>query len=473
MVFSSVFFIFIFFPLTLIVSYTLYILAAEKRRIHAINIFLLLMSLLFYAWGEPLYVLLMIASICFNYYIGLKIERAPSGAKAWLVVSVVVNISLLIVFKYLSMMIGLVNFINPFALAGFPQPHLALPIGISFYTFQAMSYTIDVYRKQTRAQRNLLDMGLYITFFPQLIAGPIVRYHDIALQLKERLINKENVYAGMQRFIIGLGKKVLIANTMAQAADQIFALGGNELSTPLAWVGIIAYSFQIYFDFSGYSDMAIGLGRIFGFHFLENFNYPYTATSVRDFWHRWHISLSTWFRDYLYIPLGGSRGGVIRTNFNQVLVFFLCGLWHGASWNFALWGLFHGFFLTIERLFLGKVLNRLPRAIGFCYTSLVVLCGWVLFRAESFSQSGSYFKALFGFTSISNDLIYKFVDDREMIVTVLIAVVGATPLLKKYFLKFDQKNYQWAVSLFLAIVFFLSIMYLSAGTYNPFIYFRF
>ncbi|MGB5708663.1 MAG: MBOAT family O-acyltransferase, partial [Arenicellales bacterium] len=351
MVFSSVLFLFLFLPVVLL----LYWVIPNKWR----NSFLLIVSLTFYAWGEGLFVGIMLLSIAMNYVFGLAIERGNARAgRLWVGIAVMANLALLGVFKYANFLVENINTLfssTGIQLITIDQIHL--PIGISFFTFQAMSYVIEVHRRVMPAQTNLLNLGLYIALFPQLIAGPIVRYHDIAAQLKTRFVNAGQVAYGIERFVIGLGKKVLIANPMGAVADEIFALPPDSITATVAWTAVACYSLQIYFDFSGYSDMAIGLGRMFGFKFLENFNYPYISQSIQEFWRRWHISLSNWFRDFLYLPLGGNRRGPGRTYFNLLIVFLLCGLWHGASWNFVVWGLLHGSFLVLERIgFLG-VLN--------------------------------------------------------------------------------------------------------------------
>ncbi|MCB1615707.1 MAG: MBOAT family protein [Pseudomonadales bacterium] len=412
MLFSSSTFIFLFLPACLLAYYGI---ACPLKRYSGIdfrNAFLLFASLVFYAWGEVFYVLLMIASITVHYVFGLLIcyfrSRQPL-ARSLLVFAVSTNLLSLCFFKYANFIADNLNLLLEFTdMPVITIGSVHLPLGISFFTFQAMSYVIDVYRNEAPVQKNPFNIALYIALFPQLIAGPIVRYHDVALQINDRESAYNLFFSGMRRFILGLAKKMLIANTLGEVADQIFALSGNELSTPVAWLGIICYALQIYFDFSAYSDMAIGLGRMFGFRFLENFNYPYISASVQEFWRRWHISLSSWFRDYLYIPLGGSRVAPWRIYFNLCLVFFLCGLWHGASWNFVIWGLIHGAFLVIERLGFDKILQRLWRPVRHCYTLLVVLVGWVFFRAETLDTSLHYTKTLMGLSSLPSEQIDAF-----------------------------------------------------------------
>ena len=372
MVFSSLLFIFVFLPLVLIAYY------AVPARVQ--NIVLLLFSILFYAWGEPVYVVLMLFSCVFNYVVGREMEQTPNRARAVLTFGIIVNVAMLGFFKYWGFLLGTINAI-PFI--NIPYHDLALPIGISFFTFQAISYLVDVYRQETPAQRNLIDFSLYIAMFPQLIAGPIVKYHDIAQQLRNKRVSADDFNYGIQRFVIGLGKKVLLANNLGAVYTGVCALGAGEQSVAAAWVGIFCYTLQIYFDFSGYSDMAIGLGRLFGFHFQENFNYPYISQSITDFWRRWHISLSSWFRDYIYIPLGGNRVKPSRHVLNILVVWMLTGFWHGAAWNFMLWGLYYGLLLLLEKYVLIRVLEKLPAPVRIIYSLFVVIIGWVLFSQPS------------------------------------------------------------------------------------------
>src|SRR5215469_14568338 len=377
MVFSSPIFLFLFLPITLGV----YFLLPWRAR----NLWLLGVSLVFYGWGEPKFVLVMLASIVINFLLALWIDHARKrgGGRLPLTAAVVANIGLLAIFKYTDFITGNLNallaqlHVSPLALTG-----IALPIGISFFTFHALSYVIDVYRGEAPAQRNPFTIGLYISLYSQLIAGPIIRYHDVAEQLDKRSVERADFAYGVERFVVGLGKKVLLANTLAVPADLIFSIPGEQLTLPVAWLGLACYTLQIYFDFSGYSDMAIGLGRMLGFRFKENFNYPYVSQSMTEFWRRWHISLSSWFRDYLYVPLGGNRISNARTYFNLCVVFLLCGLWHGAAWTFVAWGAAHGALLVIERLGLGRVLARAPRPVRHAYVLAAVMATWVLFRSN-------------------------------------------------------------------------------------------
>ena len=389
MLFSEPAFLFYFLPLLLAAYYVCW------RPLR--NALLLAASLLFYAWGEGRYVAVMLASIVYNYGYGLLIARFrhTRAAGTLLAVGVAGNLLMLVAFKYAGFLVENLDVaLNLFNLRPLTPPLVHMPIGISFFTFQAISYLVDVRRGTVAPQRNAVSYAMYKSLFPQLIAGPIVRYADVAHEVKQRSVDRAMFASGVERFIIGLGKKMILANPAALPADRIFDLPAAALTPGLAWLGAACYALQIYFDFSGYSDMAIGLGRMFGFHFLENFRYPYAARSVTDFWRRWHISLSSWFRDYVYIPLGGNRQGELRMYLNLMTVFFLCGLWHGASWNFVAWGLFHGAFLVIERMGLGKLLASLPAAFGHVYTLAVVLVGWVFFRAETLGQAIEFLRAM-------------------------------------------------------------------------------
>jgi alginate O-acetyltransferase complex protein AlgI len=482
MVFSSIIFLFLFLPATLLLN----LVAGPRLR----NTVLLVLSLVFYAWGEGIYVLMMLGSITLNYLFGLLIgwARTAEGRKALLALAVVLNLLPLFYFKYTVFVLE--NAARFLALLHVDHAlnldPIHLPIGISFFTFQALSYIVDVYRKTVTPQKNILDMGLFIALFPQLIAGPIVRYHDIARELKKRSVSVENFAAGAERFVHGLGKKVLLANPMGAMADQIFSLQIGELSSPAAWLGVICYSLQIYFDFSGYSDMAIGLGRMFGFHFLENFNYPYISRSIREFWRRWHISLSNWFRDYLYIPLGGNRKGPFRTGLNLVLVFFLCGFWHGASWNFILWGLCHGVFLVMERGRAGRWLSNRPALVQHLYTLLVVGNAWVFFRAETLEYALRYLGVMYGIDAAP--AMYPLVAinlDAEFYLTLALSLLIAVPVypaLEQHLQRIRDtaaagKGLAAAGPLarlgLLGLLLLFSSMNLATGAYNPFIYFRF
>ncbi len=477
MVFSSPIFLFFFLPLTLLLAYV-------SNRYKWRNIPLLIMSLLFYAFGEGEMVLIMFGSITMNYFIGKWV--GTSTGKTAITVGVVLNLLLLIVYKYASFIIDNVNAvlllggINPLQ-----QVHILLPIGISFYTFHCMSYLIDVYRRKNEAQKSFIDLALYVSLFPQLVAGPIIRYKDVAAQFQHRLLNSGQFYHGLERFIIGLGKKVIIANSLGYAADISFGLNPADLSTPLAWFSILCYSLQLYFDFSAYSDMAIGLGKMLGFHFLENFRFPYTAKSIREFWQRWHISLSNWFRDYLYIPLGGNRVSPGRIYVNLFIVFFLTGLWHGASWNFVVWGMLHGCFMVIERLGFDKILERLPGIIQRLYMAFVVVLAWVFFRAEDFTQSINFIKSMFALNNTAKFGL-EMVINREVVFAFVIGILMALNLfnisLRKLFKPLLRNHETAKISkliflngkiIFLLLVFAYSTLAIAAGSYNPFIYFRF
>lgn len=462
MVFSSPVFIFLFLPIVYLIN-----LVIPKRFS---NGFLLIFSLMFYAWGEPLYVFLMIFSGMVNYLLTLSISKQKSKKKIFLIIAVVFNIGILGLFKYADFLILTINGILRTSL---PLLNLPLPIGISFYTFQTMSYVFDVYNNETAVQKNYFSLLLYITFFPQLIAGPIVQYHDIARQIESRFVTLDKTVHGLRRFVVGLSKKVLLANAMAIIVDRLFALPNSEISTMVAWVASIAYLFQIYFDFSGYSDMAIGMGEMFGFHFKENFNYPYIATSMQDFWRRWHISLSSWFRLYVYIPLGGNRKGKYRAMFNRIFVFFLTGLWHGASWTFVVWGLYHGLFLLLEQTIL-KV-ERWPNIIRRIYTLLVVLIGFVIFRAETFSQSLIFIQSMFAFTSVSALASKELMILITPLTMVLFAIsfIASTPWLRNFIMKKSVGITSVLSYGFTIILWIACLLSLAANTYNPFIYFRF
>lgn len=464
MIFSSTLFLFIFLPTVLLVYY-----AIPTRFIAAKNAVLLAASLIFYAWGEPKNIILMLLAIACNYVFGLGIEKcrqngADSACRLILVLSLVYNLGSLFFFKYFNLVTGGIF------------PFIALPIGISFFTFQIMSYTIDVYRGNVEAQHSIFKLGLYISLFPQLIAGPIVRYIDVDKQLTERSYDADKLFCGTSRFIMGLSKKVLISNTVASMADMAFGVTG-ELNAATAWLGAICYGLQIYYDFSGYSDMAIGLGHMLGFDFLENFNYPYISCSVQEFWRRWHISLSTWFRDYLYIPLGGNRRGKARTYINLVIVFACTGIWHGAAWNFLIWGLYHGFFLIIERIGFGNVLKKLPAFVGRIYTLLVVLFGWILFRADNLTAALKYAGAMFNFGNIGLVRASAQLDNITGI-AILFGIIFSAPLLPWLRGKLELLNGGKTSAYILNVagcigMFLLSVVFLTGSDYNPFIYFRF
>ena len=467
MVFSSLTFLMLFLPAVLLIYF-----AVPRQGKNAV---LFIFSLLFYAWGEPIYVGLMIFSTVLDYTCGWLVEkyRGTSKQKIGLLISVFTNLSLLFFFKYTDFFIGTINTVFGTDIA---MLNLPLPIGISFYTFQTMSYTIDVYRGDAKVQKNILSFGAYVSLFPQLIAGPIVRYQDVADQLNERTHSFDRFGNGVKRFVTGLGKKVLLANNIGLLWDAISKTAAENLTTLAAWLGIIAFAFQIYFDFSGYSDMAIGLGKMFGFEFLENFNYPYTSKSVTEFWRRWHISLGTWFRDYIYIPLGGNRKGLPIQIRNIAIVWLLTGFWHGASWNYVLWGVFYGVLLMAEKLFLLKWLKKAPAFVGHIYTMFAVLFGWVLFAFEDFGKGIAFLKTMFGGGSgfISNSTLYQILSYLPLLIVCLVA---ATPLAKKIYGKLSCKAGEGVLltvdSVRIAGIMILSIAYLISGSYNPFLYFRF
>lgn len=464
MVFSSITFLFYFLPASLLLWLPF------TCRNNLANISLLSISLLFYAWGEPVFVVIMLASVALNYLFGRLIAAARSRRTLWLTLGVAGNLLLLGYFKYVGFLFEVLFEIFGISVTT-PQVHL--PLGISFFTFQAITYLVDVKRDVVPVQKNIKNLALYIALFPQLIAGPIVRYCDIDKQLTDRKPSISLFADGARRFIVGLGKKVLIANTFAIVADEIFLMNTDALTSELVLVAIVSYTFQIYFDFSGYSDMAIGLGKMFGFKFPENFNHPYIARSIQDFWHRWHISLSTFFRDYLYIPLGGNRRGKLRTLLNLWVVFLLCGLWHGAAWTFVLWGAYHGLFLVIERIGFGRVLQKLPSFIGIGYTLVVVMLGWLLFRAESLTQFTTMLDVLFTGSLESHNAHKKYTKDTLLLLTTAAALIGSTPLISRNVFQTTHRGMAVISDVFLFLCFVLSVSYLAAGTYNPFIYFRF
>ena len=456
---------------------------------------LLVASLIFYAWGEPVYVLIMLFSTVFDYTNGILIEHfqkknCPGKAKVVLIIDLCGNLGILGFFKYADFFIGSLNTITG---AGLSLLHIALPIGISFYTFQTMSYTIDVYRKVVPAQHNILNFATYVTLFPQLIAGPIVQYKTVAKELAHRKVSLEDFSEGAFRFSIGLAKKVLLANQIGSLWDTISQL--HQMSAATAWLGAIAYSFQIYFDFSGYSDMAIGLGRMFGFHFLENFNFPYMSKTITEFWRRWHISLSSWFREYVYIPLGGNRKGMARQLFNIMVVWMLTGLWHGANWNFVMWGVYYGILLMLEKLFLLKWLNKAPAWIGHIYSMFLVVIGWTIFAQTDMSQLTTYLKAMFGIgvRGVDSDFFYFLSCNAVLLVLLVICSIDHRFWLKKLIARGSMKNadgegekegsiYNIAVdsvrftvakSVIMLVLLIVSFAFLVGDSYNPFLYFRF
>jgi alginate O-acetyltransferase complex protein AlgI len=490
MVFSSPIFVFLFLPLVLFG----YFVAPPRLR----NLILLVASIVFYAWGEQLFFVVMVASIVLNWVFGLLLERFPAKPTAkWIVAAaVVVNIGLLGFYKYSGFVVAQIDLaIAPFGLGpiSFEAPHL--PLGISFFTFHALSYVIDVYRRDCEAQKSPIDFALYISFFPQLIAGPIIRYHDICDQLSKRRVTFDLVVSGLERFVAGFGKKMILANPLGEVADRIFALPGDQLAASTAWLGIAAYTLQIFLDFSAYSDMAIGLARIFGFEFLENFDYPYRARSIQEFWRRWHISLSNWFRDYLYIPLGGNRVAEWRVWTNLVIIFLVCGFWHGAAWTFVIWGALHGVFLVIERAGFGAVLSRAPSSVRHGYTLLVVMIAWVFFRAADPASALGYLGAMFGAGHPApGDDALAHVDTLVGLCLILGSLVAAgvfTRLTADWTCRAHQARGVVAASIdtlrigdegrlvlavrlvLLVAITLLALGRLAVGTYNPFIYFRF
>ncbi len=469
MLFSSITFLFLFLPIVMAVYY---IVPGRGK-----NIVLLIASLFFYAWGEPVYVVLMILSILFNYFCGRDIQangEDAGKAKLSLAFAVTVNILILGFFKYYGFLLDTVNSLLP---SDIPYRELPLPVGISFYTFQAISYLVDIYRKKAEPQKNILYFALYISMFPQLIAGPIVRYVDIEAQLRNRKISIRRLGQGAVFFIIGLAKKVIIANTAGSVFDQISGVPASSLSMLTAWVGVFSYAFQIYFDFSGYSDMAVGLGKMFGFEFKKNFDYPYISKSITEFWRRWHISLSTWFREYVYIPLGGNRCSVSRNIFNLMVVWALTGMWHGAAWNFIAWGVYYGVILVMEKYIWGDSLERLPGVVRHIYTIILVLVGWVFFFSPSLGYSLRYLAAMVGggagivdskgaFLLLTHWLLY------------LLAVLGSSALGMRLLnavprmIRGEKAKAVSAAVIYMGI-FVVSVAFLVTDTFNPFLYFRF
>lgn len=464
MVFSSMVFLCIFLPVVFLFHLLL-------PGIWAKNGMLLLASLAFYAYGEPVYVILMIASAFVNYLSALLIGKNPAGKKAVMAVNVILNLGVLVLFKYTGFLAESVNTILGTAI---PVPSIRLPIGISFFTFQAMSYVIDVYRGVTGAQKNFGKVLLYISFFPQLIAGPIVKYHDIAQEIENRTQTVDGVTDGIRRFVVGLSKKVLISNTVGLVADTLFAADVSGLNAAAAWIGAVSYMLQIYFDFSGYSDMAIGLGEMFGFHFKENFNYPYISGSIREFWRRWHMSLSGWFQEYLYIPLGGSRKGKIRTVINKFIVFLCTGIWHGANVTFLFWGLYHGCFLMLEEIVpaIREQGGKVKSFFQHVYTLLVVLIGFVFFRADSMHQGAAWIKTMFtGFGSNTAAMSLALEQLTPLyLVTAAVGIVACCPV--KMLVK-KGRAYEAVTAAGSLALLLLCMLSLASGTYNPFIYFRF
>ena len=447
MIFSSILFIFRFLPIALI----LYYITPQKYK----NLILTLLSLVFYSWGEGKYFLIMIASIIIDYTAGRLIYRYKNEIKKKTIVlciSLVFNLGLLFFFKYFNLAIKGVK--------------ITLPLGISFYTFQTMSYSIDVYRGKIVPEKNIINFAAFVTLFPQLIAGPIVKYTDINKEISRRVITKDNVEVGIEKFILGLGRKVLIANNIGMLWTEVEGIGFENISTPLAWLGIISFGLQIYFDFSGYSLMAIGLGKMLGFNFPENFNYPYISRSISEFWRRWHITLGSWFKEYVYIPLGGNRKGKVRVTFNLFIVWALTGLWHGASYNFLLWGLFFFLLISIEKLGLINFLNK-HRVFSHIYTIVLLLIGWTLFAITDFNGICEYLSKLFLYSN-GEEWIYYL---RNYGVSLIIAIIFSLPLVSMFYKKID--NFKWIKTIILMGIFIISVAYLVDATYNPFLYFRF
>lgn len=465
MLFSSIPFLFYFLPIVLIV----YFLTPKKLK----NVVLLLSSLFFYGWGEPKYLILMVLSIVLFYLCGIAIGKSETQKKKklWLCVSVVISVLLLGVFKYADFFVSNFNAVTGLSV---PLLKLALPIGISFYTFQCLSYTIDVYRGEAQMQKNLISFGAYVSLFPQLIAGPIVRYVDVARELENRKHTWDNFTLGLRRFLVGLAKKILLANSFGELVN-IFK-DSDEKSVVFYWIYAIAFTLHIYFDFSGYSDMAIGLGKIFGFNFVENFNYPYMSSSIQEFWRRWHISLSSWFRDYVYISLGGNRKGKMRYVFNIFVVWMLTGMWHGASWNFIIWGLMYALLLLFERFV--PIVKKLPKALGHIYTMLFVVLGFVIFDCENMSTAVSTILGMFGLSGapiVTAETVYYL---KSYAVIFVLGIIGSTCLLKNFFVKMQKSEKGSKILAALEPVFLLAILsvctaYLVDGSFNPFLYFRF
>lgn len=464
MVFSSLVFMFAYLPITLLAYY----LVPRQGR----NIFLFIVNLIFYGWGEPKLVLLMVFNIFFNYIGGWFVDKYRADAKKkklFLILTCVLDIGILAVFKYTGMITETLNML-PFL--NIPELQISLPIGISFYTFQTMSYVIDVYRDDAPVSKNFINFGTYVALFPQLIAGPIVRYRDVAEQLVNRRETLEMFTKGVKLFMVGLAKKVIIANTMGTLTTNIFATT-DENGVVGTWVGMIAYTFQIYFDFSGYSDMACGLGNMMGFEFLKNFNYPYIAKSITDFWRRWHISLSTWFKEYVYIPLGGNRKGVKRQILNLLIVWGLTGLWHGAAYNFVLWGLYYGLLLILEKFVLKKFLDRLPSFVQHIYTLFIIIIGWGLFYFTDVGQLGEFMVDLFNFSNgICGDQAFNLI--MSNLPMLIIAAVASTPLATMLYTRFEHTRFMWIPeTLYCMGVLAVSTASLVNQSYNPFLYFRF
>lgn len=470
MIFSSIFFVFVFLPVVLVIYYAV--------PFRAKNTVLLFSSLIFYAWGEPVYVLLMLLSIGINFVSGLELESHMIAgnmkkAKHACIMTAAINFLILGFYKYYGFVIDSLNAVLPVDIA---YKELALPIGISFYTFQTMSYVIDVYRGKVKAQHDIVAFGAYVSMFPQLIAGPIVRYADVERQLQKRTISLEKFGEGAVWFLRGLGKKVLLANNLGSFYESIAALGTSEMSALTAWIGCFAYTMQIYFDFGGYSDMAIGLGKMLGFDFMRNFDYPYTSKSISEFWRRWHISLGSWFREYVYIPLGGNRKGTLKTIRNLLVVWGLTGLWHGAAWNFVFWGLYYGIIICLEKYILKDLLESLPGLAQHVYTMILVMAGWVMFFSPSMGSAASYLGAMIGFGGKGLFDMTGFYYLKSILLSGIAAAIGCTPFVYRKFseLLWKEDRYMRVAGVVVyAGIFLISTAYLVNDTYNPFLYFRF
>lgn len=468
MVFSSAVFLFLFLPVVILLHTVI-----KNNKIR--NGLLIAASLIFYAYGEPVYIALLIGSVAVNYVFGRILSARKS--KALLAASIVINIGLLVVFKYTGFIVQIINFIP---VCNFKVPDITMPIGISFYTFQAISYIVDVYRKEEREDVGFFDVLLYISLFPQLIAGPIVKFNSIKDRIKSRNVTLDGLAHGIRKFIIGLSKKMLLANSFAYVADSVFSMNTSAIDMRLAWLGAVCYTLQIFFDFSGYSDMALGLGSMMGFDFPQNFNYPYTACSVRDFWRRWHMSLTSWFREYLYIPLGGNRRGPGRKILNTMIVFICTGIWHGANFTFLIWGILHGVFMCIETIVtkdkkdVGKHFN----ALAYIYTMLVVIIGFVIFRADSTGYAFSYIGRMFSFTSLSSSFtVFMGFLTPVFIVTAIAGIIACTPVVPYISAAVKDRKLRTFLNglsyVAVGAILVLCIMGLAADSYNPFIYFRF
>ncbi len=468
MLFSSMTFLFVFMPLVMAV----YFLSKKEIR----NYVLLIASIIFYAWGEPRYLAIMIITILVNYAGAILLDKHYSSRqRLWIVsLTIVLDLSFLFYFKYFNFV---VDNINGVLATDFQLLDVIMPIGISFYTFQAMSYLIDVYRREVSAQKDVYKLALYIVLFPQLVAGPIVKYHDVCEQIDNRTIEFKNVIIGFKRFITGLAKKVLIANTLAEVVDKIFAQAPENLTTGVSWLGAVAYCLQLYYDFSGYSDMAIGLGLMFGFRFLENFNYPYISKSITEFWRRWHISLATWFKLYLYIPLGGNRKGAVRTYWNLFAVFLVTGIWHGAAWSYVAWGIWNGIFIVIERFFgLDKDKNDrwYVSAAKHVYAFFAIVWGMIIFRAESLSYAYEYICRMLHIDVTKHLPDYDYGVNNKFAIMLIVGLICAMPVCRNLiYIKYEHKVQRTLVNIWLFLLFFWSTISLAASTYNPFIYFRF